>query len=71
MMKLSFSKTIIVSLALGLKTALAAEAVVSEGGTPSIDLCEDSADVGELQCREWAWHGEWYVQSQAFALFLM
>ena len=60
-MKLFFATTITLSLALGFQTALASEAVVSEGGTPSVELCEDTAEAGELACREWAWQGEWYV----------
>lgn len=68
-MRLSFVTTITLSFVLGLKIALAAEAIVSEGGTPSVELCEDDADVGEVQCREWAWHGEWYVEYRYRYLF--
>lgn len=57
-MRPSFATTITVLLALGFQTALASEAVVSAGGTPSLELCEDTADGGEVVCREWAWHGE-------------
>ena len=60
-MRLSLATTFTFLLSLGFQTVLASEAVVSAGGTPSVDLCEDTAEAGELACREWAWHGEWYV----------
>lgn len=60
-MRLSLATTFTLSLVLSFQTALASEAIVSEGGTPSVELCEDIAPGGELECREWAWHGEWYV----------
>ena len=65
-MRLSIATPITFLWALGYQTVLASEAVVSEGGTPSIELCEDTADGGELACREWAWHGEWYVGDRRY-----
>lgn len=66
------SSTILLSTLLcllGAKTGLAAEAVISEGGTPttttgSVDLlCEDVAEEGTKMCQEWALAGEWCVLS--------